>query len=104
MEELMAELARIGAITDVEQRAVELGEYIRDLQVALGEAIDARKMVVDILRGSTPLVGRSGPLSHQQVADLLGISRGAAQQIAEGRHKGPRRNDALRRRQGDQGV
>lgn len=79
----MAELANVQAIKDPAERAKELTRIIRKLP-ELGAAIrEARAEAVRELR-------KQG-WSHQQVADLIGVARTRAQQIAEGRSGGKRR-------------
>lgn len=78
----MAEVARIAAIPDPEDQARAVARLLDDLRVAKDAAVDLRTRVVAQLRQNR---------SHKEVAELLGISRGGAQQIAEERHKGPKR-------------
>lgn len=78
----MAEVARVAALEDLEEQARAVGDLIRDLGAARSEAAKLRAEVVRSLREHR---------SHQEIADLLKVSRGTAQQIAEGRHTGRRR-------------
>ena len=79
----MRELDRIGGIEDLDERARMLAAFLRDVQAAEPAATRMRTDLVRELRGR----GRS----HQEVADLLGIARSTAQQIAEGKQTGRRR-------------
>jgi DNA-directed RNA polymerase specialized sigma24 family protein len=88
LEALMAEVARIAAIPDPEEQAREVARLLDDLNVTKNAAVELRAEVVRRLREHR---------SHGEIASLLGISRGGAQQIAEGRHKGPRRQKGARR-------
>jgi hypothetical protein len=83
MEDLVADLDRVRAIADPAERAKELTRVVRQLP-EIGAAIrEARRQAVQELR--------QAGWSHQMVADLLGVHRNRAQQIAEGRSGGNRR-------------
>lgn len=82
-EELMAEIDRIARITNPEEQARAVAQLLRDLQVTRTEAVRIRAEVVRQLRANR---------SHAEIADLLGLKKGTAQLIAEGRQTGRRRN------------
>jgi hypothetical protein len=68
-------LDTVRAIEDPEQRARAAQELIRSLQEAIPEAAEIRRSGVQEMRARGD--------SHADVAQKLGISRSAAQQIAE---------------------
>lgn len=70
-------LDTVRAIEDPERRAQAAQELIRSLQEAIPEAAEIRRSGVQEMRA----LGAS----HAEVAQKLGISRSAAQQIAGGR-------------------
>ena len=77
----MAEVARIAAIEDLEDQARAVSDLIRSLTVTRAAAGKLRREIVLRLREHH---------SHAEIAALLGVHRGTAQQIAEGRHTGRR--------------
>lgn len=83
----MVEVARIAAISDPEEQARQVAKLLDDLHVTKNAAVELRAQIVQQLREHR---------SHGEIAALLGISRGGAQQIAEGRHKGPKRQKVRR--------
>jgi len=83
LEDLVTTLANAQAIRDPAARAQELTRIIRKLP-EIGAAIrEARAAAVRELRADG--------WSHQQVADLLGVHRNRAAQIAQGVAGGSRR-------------
>lgn len=76
------DLDRARALTDPAERATALTDVLHRLDALAAEVRADRRAAVLELRG----IG----WSHQQVADLLKVSRGRAQQIAEGRSNGRR--------------
>lgn len=77
------DIARVRAIPDPAKRAKAIGDVLAKLGDLIPQLRADRQAAVQQLRADG--------WSHQQVADALGISRGRAQQIAEGRATGRRR-------------
>jgi len=76
------DLARARALTDPAERAKALTDVLRQLDDLAAEVrADRRAAVLEL---------RAAGQSHQDVANLLKVSRGRAQQIAEGRSNGRR--------------
>lgn len=78
----MTKIAAIMRISDPARRARAAGDAIAQLQAELEQLKELRHQAV--------LELRAGGMSHAGVANVLGISRGRAQQIAEGRPQGKR--------------
>ncbi|MFB6392677.1 sigma factor-like helix-turn-helix DNA-binding protein [Polymorphospora lycopeni] len=87
MPDPLAPLRRLTAIPDPAKRAVAITKALADLPEVTAELREARQNAVLELRSDQGL-------SHAQVADLLKVSRARAQQIAEGRTTGKRRDPA----------
>lgn len=81
----MSSLREALAITDPGDRARALTGVVRTLPQMASEVRAARQAAV--------LELREAGWSHAQVAELLGVTRGTAQAIAEGRSRGGRRRD-----------
>lgn len=82
---MTAELDRIAAITDLEEQGRAVAELLRTLDDAHRRAIALRRDVVLGLRQAN--------LSHAQVAEVIGVVRETAAQIAAGKQTGRKRNN-----------
>jgi len=83
MSDVFDPLRKLAAITDPADRAAALNTALAALPDINAELRAARQAAVQELRATRGM-------SHADVAALLGISRGRAQQIAEGRTTGKR--------------
>jgi hypothetical protein len=81
-EGIMQRIAEIAEIEDLDEQTTALVELLQVIQETEPALTHLRAQVVKKrrLRGE----------SHRQIAEALGISRGRAQQIAEGKHTGRR--------------
>lgn len=80
-------LRKLGAIPDPVERAKAIGAALKTLPEVNAELREARQAVVLELHGTQHM-------SYGQIAELLELSRGRVQQIAEGRSSGKRRDPA----------
>jgi DNA-directed RNA polymerase specialized sigma24 family protein len=84
MTDPLAPLRELGAIPDPVERAKAIGAALKALPDVNAELRAARQAVVLELRTKQHM-------SYGRIAELLGLSRGRVQQIAEGRSTGRRR-------------
>jgi DNA-directed RNA polymerase specialized sigma24 family protein len=80
MEDPMANIARIGQITDPRERAIQIGKVLNTLPAIAAE--------LRALRQAAVLELRARGLSYADISELLGLHRNRVQQIAEGRPGG----------------
>lgn len=83
-EEVQAVIERVIATPDPAERARTIGRVLELIRTTINPLLrDARQAAVQEMR--------SAGMSHQDVAAELGVARGRAQQIAEGRRTGKRK-------------
>lgn len=94
LEEMMADLAKVRAIVDPAERAVELTRIIRDLPKMAAEIRAERQAAFNELQ--------QAGWSHKQLGELVGVARNRAAQISGGVPGGKRRRDVAA--EPDEGV
>lgn len=80
MENPLADLDRIQAITDPGERAVEIGKVLNALPDITKELREMRQVAVREMRDLK--------MTYAQIGERLGLHRNRVQQIAEGRSAG----------------